>query len=410
MSWSLYLALKQLFPTGKKVSFFAVMSMLGVALGVAVLLCVSSVMNGFGKEIREKLIEVNGHLQIYGDGILENPEALAARLAKDPEVAGATPLSEGVVMIQYLNRPAFPGVRGLDPDSAESVIPLKKYMLDGSLDDLEDDSVLLSSQLAASLGAYAGQEVDMFTPLMLDRLKKDEVLLPKTLRVAGIFETGWSQVDANTAVITLRLMRELYALNDGAHKIAVRLKDAGTDIGRTMKAAERFNADLLKPPLTAMTWMDGNREFLNILLLEKTVMVFIMFLILVVAAFSIMTSLHTSVVRKTREIGLLGALGAVSRRTAAVFCWQGFVIGVAGSVLGVLLALLLLHYRNAIVGLFMDPLTMAKYYQFLSFPVDYAASDFVKVVLFAILAATAAGLLPAWRAARIKPSETLRHE
>jgi len=129
-----------------------------------------------------------------------------------------------------------------------------------------------------------------------------------------------------------------------------------------------------------------------------------------VAAFSITTSLHTSVVRKTREIGLLGALGARARQTACVFCLQGLVIGVAGSVLGCALALVLLHYRNAIVGLFMDPLTMAKYYQFLSFPVDYVASDFIKVVLFAVLAATAAGLLPAWRAARIKPSETLRHE
>jgi len=386
------------------------MSVAGVALGVAVLLCVASVMNGFGKEIRGKLVEINGHLQVYGNGILEAPEALAARLAKDPEVAGATPLSEGVVMIQCENRPAFPGIRGLDPKTATSVIPIDRYVFQGKWEDLDDDSILLSSQLAAALGAYVGGTVDVFTPLMLDRLKKDEVLLPRTLKVAGLFETGWSAVDANTAVVSLRLMRELYGLGEGAHKIAVKLKDAGTDMGLTARAAERFNDKVLSPPLSAVTWMDGNREFLNIILLEKSVMVFIMFLILVVAAFSITTSLHTSVVRKTREIGLLGALGARARQTACVFCLQGLVIGVAGSVLGCALALVLLHYRNAIVGLFMDPLTMAKYYQFLSFPVDYVASDFIKVVLFAVLAATAAGLLPAWRAARIKPSETLRHE
>ncbi len=410
MPWSLYLALKQLFPTGKIVSFFAAMSVLGVALGVAVLLCVSSVMNGFGKEIRDKLVEVNGHLQISDGGIMEEPYALAEKIAQDGEVSGVAPIARGVVMLQYGNRPSFPGVLGVGEAAGQEVIPLSKYVFMGSLEELDDDSILLSTGLARAIGTTLGEEVDLFTPLMLDHLKRDEVLLPRTLKVAGLFETGWSAVDENTAVVTLRLMQELYGLDKGAHKLAVRLKHADSDMGAAEREAERFNMELLRPPQTAMSWMDGNREFLSIILLEKTVMVFVMLLILVVAAFSIMISLHTSVVRKTREIGLLGALGARSWQSAVVFCWQGFLIGIAGSLLGCVLALVILKFRNEIVGLVMDPVTMAKYYQFLSFPADYVVADFVKIILFAIVAATLAGLLPAWRAARIRPSETLRHE
>jgi len=409
MPWYLYLALKQLFPSGRRVAFFTLASVAGVMLGVAVLIVVLSVMNGFGDEIRAKIVETNGHVRVETGGIMVDQDAVMAKIRARPEVAAAAPYAQGIVMLQADNRPAFPYIRGIDVAREQAVVPLEKFLVAGRVADLDDDSVFLSSELAASLGARIGQQVEVYSPLLLERLKKDEILLPRRVRVAGIFETGWNQVDSNTVICPLRLMQDLYGLGRGVHGVSVRLRP-GNDAD---EFAARLNA-MFSGTHHAVSWLDSNRDFLFVLQLEKNMLFFLLLFIVLVAAFAITGSLLITVVRKTREIGLLGAIGGKPRQVAACFCFQGFLIGVAGTALGIALAVTALTFRNEVMHAFaqvtQSQAALVRFYQFSNLPLSYSVHDFALIITSSIAIATLAGLLPAWRAARLKPVEALRSE
>lgn len=410
MPWYIYLALKQLFPSRRICSFFALVSILGVALGVMVLLVVQSVMNGFGAEIQRKVIDVGGHVRIESGAIIDDYHEVMEVARGLPGVEAVEPYAQGVVMAVHRNRPAFPYIRGIQPPNGEPVVvPLESFILMGSLDELDDEGIVLSSGLAAALAASVGSTIEVYSPLMLERLRADEVLLPRELRVVAIFEAGWNQVDSNTMVGTLRLMQDLYGLGPGVHGVAVRLdRDE-----RSASIAAALN-DVLDSPFHAYTWLAANRDLLFVLRLEKTVMFFIILFIILVASFSIASSLLTAVVRKTREIGLIGALGGRSWEIAGVFCLQGLFIGVVGTALGIGGAVLALAYRNEIVQTFArwtkSEAALLEFYQFADLPLRYETSDFVIIISFALVISTLAGLIPAWRASRLQASEALRNE
>lgn len=409
MPWYLYLALKQLFPSGKRISFSTAVSIGGVLLGVMLLIIVLSVMNGFGNELRSKTVDVSGHIRVEAEGLMSSPDPTLKTIRAMPEVQAASAYAQGVVMLQYQNKPQFPFIRSIDVDPANAVIPIQKFLLVGKMDDLDDDSVFLSSELAYSLAAQVGSKVDIYSPLLLDKLKKDEVLLPRSLRIAGIFQTGWNQVDANTVICTLRLMQDLYGLGHSVHGIAVRLKN-GDD---TDKVVQKLT-EVLPQNLHAISWRESSRDFLFVLNLEHNVMFFLLIFIELVAAFAIASSLVIAVVRKTREIGLIAALGGKPREVAALFCFQGLLIGLTGTLLGVVSAAVILHYRDNIIHSFAhvtrSEAALVQYYQFSSVPASYSAYDMTLVITSSIIISTLAGLLPAWRAAKLKPVEALRSE
>ena len=408
MPWPIYLALKQLFPTGR-VSFFTLISVLGVGLGVALMLVSTSVMGGFGHQIKRMIIDTQGEVQVKARGLMDPAAGVEKVLADEPGVAAFAPYAQGVVMLEYGRRPAFPAVQGFDLERIREVIPLRRYLTAGSLDDLDDDSVILSSLLASGLGVRPGDTVSIYTPLMLERMKQDEVLLPREVRVAGIFQIGHQQLDSSTVICPLRLMQDLYGLEKMVHGYNVRLKPgADADV-----VATRLNG-ALPPGVRALTWFEANADFQAVLAFERNMIFFLLTFIIVVAAFSITSSLLVTVVRKTREIGLLGAMGGKARDVAASFCVQGFFIGATGTVAGLAMGFALLHWRNAIVG-FIARMTMGeeafvRFYQFSNLPAYTTAKDVVIIVVFSILAATLAGLIPAWRAAKLKPVEALRSE
>jgi lipoprotein-releasing system permease protein len=251
---------------------------------------------------------------------------------------------------------------------------------------------------------------------MLDKIKRDNVPLPKELTVAGIFNSGFALYDSNTIAVTARANQDFSGYANAASEIEVRLDN--DDLGHTydVKAAlERALATFNQQraagaQLRVETWAERNQDQLDIQFVEKSVMFYIMIVIVIVAAFCILCSLATSVVRKTREIGVLGAMGARPRQVAAVFCLQGLFIGAVGAVLGVGFSLLLLHYRQNIITVFVDPRELVKFYNFYKFPVQYRVWDFVKILGFTFFISTLAGLLPAWWAARLKPADCLRYE
>ena len=411
MPWYVYLALKQLFPTGRRLSFFTAISVVSVALGVALLIVVLSVMGGFGYGIRQMIVNTQGEVQVQARSLIGHPAEVLAQIEKVPGVVAAAPYAQGVVMIECGAKPAFPVIQGVDLTRVDKVVPLQNYVRVGSLGDLDDDSVILSSQLARGIGAHIGGKIEVYTPLLLEKLKNDEVILPRELTVVGIFEIGHPQLDSSVVIVTLRLMQELYGLGDAVHGINVRIAP-GLDAD---EMAARINAAL--PPAAnarARSWFEVNQDFLWVLQLEKNMMMFVLLFVVLVAAFLTMSLLLVLVLKKTREIGLLGALGAGRREIALCFCLQGVAVGVAGTALGLVLGFTALHFRNDAVALITrftgSQEVLARFYQFSQLPAHTEPRDLVVIVISALVLSTLAGLIPAVMAARMKPVEALRSE
>ena len=411
MPWFLYLAFKQLFPSGRRFPFFTFMSGLGVAVGVALLVVATSIMGGFGHGIRAMIVDTQGEIQVAGPTVIQDPASLIARVEKVPGVAGVTPYARGIVLLLHENKPDYPAIIGVDLDRVGKVIPLDRYMLQGRLEDLDDDSVILSATLAAKLGVRVGAEVQIVSPLIIEKLSNDEVMLPRNFRVAGIFQIGHQHLDRALVIAPLRLMQELYGLGRTAHGLNVRLKP-GVDEYAT--AAEMNRTVFAVGPVRAWTWFESEADFQSIVRFEKYMIFFLLTFIVVVAALSIMSSLLISVVRKTREIGLLGALGGSSRDVALCFCAQGLLLGVTGTLAGLGIAWVVLTYRNEIVQvlarLTVGPEVFQQFYGFVNLPSHTSVNDLVIIIVGSILASTLAGLVPAWRAAKLKPVEALRSE
>src|SRR5271165_72451 len=407
--WYLYLALRQLFPTGRWFPFFTLISTLGVALGVALLVIVMSVMGGFAHEIRHMIVDTEGEVQIVARGWIADYPSVIRKVESVPGVSAATPYARDAVMIKFGDKSAFPMLRGLDLSSVERVTRLASYVRIGSLDDLDDDSIILSAQLAASIGAGVGDTVEVYSPLIINKLSADEVFLPRQVRVVGILEIGHQQLDSSTVYGTLRLAQDLYGLGSTVHGIDVRV-DPGVE---EEVVAARINA-VLPGDIRAFSWEESFSEFLWVLNLERGMIFFLLLFIVIVAAFSVTSSLLISVVRKTREIGLLGALGGRPIHVAACFCAQGLFIGVLGTAAGLALGFTGLAFRNDLV-LWITRVTqreevMRRYYQFSELPSHISGATVALIVVLTIAISTLAGLLPAWKAARLKPVEALRSE
>jgi lipoprotein-releasing system permease protein len=407
--WYLHLALRQLFPTGRRFPFFTVISTLGVTLGVALLVIVMGVMGGFAYEIRHKIVDTEGDVQIKARGWIADYASVVKRVESVPGVAAATPYASDAVMIKFGVKSAFPMLRGIDLATVSRVTPLEKYMVIGSLDDLDDDSIVLSAQLAQSIGANVGDTIEVYSPLIINKLGEDSVFLPREVKIVGILEIGHQQLDSSTVYGTLRLAQDLYGLGSTVHGINVRL-DPGVNED---DGAARINA-VLPEDVRAFSWQDSFSDFLWVLNLERNMIFFLLLFIVIVAAFSVMSSLLISVVRKTREIGLLGALGGRPIEVAACFCAQGFLIGVLGTAAGLALGFTSLAFRNDVV-LWITRITqrqevMRRFYQFSELPSHSSGSTVALIVVMTIVISTLAGLLPAWKAASLKPVEALRSE
>jgi lipoprotein-releasing system permease protein len=416
MPWYLYLALKQLFPTGKWGTFFTVVSVLGVILGVWLLIIITGVMGGFGHKYSRMIIETQGEIQIRG-ALIPRHDDLQRTLEKIPEVAATMPIIEGIVMAQNGNRITFPSAIGIDTATAEKVIPIEKYLIKGSLPlaDLDDDRVILSQGVRAELGIHAlGEKVARGPPhLTADKFSTHDatMLFPTDLEVSGVYEFGHQQLDKQLIVLTLRRAQDLFGLDDTVTGINLRLAPGAN----AMQVAQQINATL--PPgsgLLARTWMQSGEAFLFALKIERILVVLIVSAVIFVVAFLVTAMLFVAVARKTRDIGLYGALGATPWQSALCFCFQGIIIGITGTLLGLALGLLTLAYLDPIVK-FLAWLTgswelLEAIYDFANVPTHLTAGNIAIICLYSIGMSTLAGLIAAWRAAKLKPVEAMRSE
>jgi lipoprotein-releasing system permease protein len=410
----LALALRFMRPKRNYVSAITLLSLLGVVFGVMVLIVVLSVMEGFERQLREKIVGFSAHATITNYGLLRDADALMARLGAEPGVVAVTPFVVGPVLAEASNRVSTPFIKGIDPVSHERVTPLKDHLVAGEW-LLGPDSILVGSEWARRNEAWVGDKVLIYSPRNLSKLRQqragpgEEFFLPSEYIIRGIFSTGFFEYDSNFMLFSLPEAQRLYAIEDAVHGLAVRLDDA-------LEAdpfKQRIN-QTLEPPLTAITWIDQNRTLVQQVAVERRVMFFILLFIMLVAAFGLTSTLITITVQKTREIGLLKALGATDAQVAAIFTLYGLVVGLLGAAVGVASGLALVAFRNDFSNwlshTFRIDIFPAEIYNFLEIP---AVVDPVTVAFIAacgVLLSTAAAVFPAISASRIDPARTLYHE
>ena len=407
-SFSLFLAFKYLKPKRSFLSVVTLLSLLGVTLGVAVLIVVLSVMTGFDETWREKILSFNAHVKVteYG-GVVHQPEKLLEMVSKMDGITGAAPNLEGLVFIQTEDdRVHTPMLRGVDPVLERTVSKVPDSIIEGEF-SVGYGEIVIGRDLAYRLGLRLGDSLLVYSPQNF--VSQDELRLPEELTVSGIFEVGMWEFDGNYVLTSLETARSIYDVEQGVHNIQI-MTEQPMNAMRTAKDI----GDQLGPYFSSRSWIDLNRQMFTALQTEKNMMFFLLIFITIVAAFGITNTLITLTVQKTHEIGLLKALGFSNRRIVNIFLWIGAVQGVIGTGLGLGFGLLALKYRNELLNFissqFRVDLLPKELYQLSQIPAHTTTSDVVTVCATVLIICTLAGLVPAWRAAKLEPAEALRGE
>lgn len=406
MPFSLFLALKYLKPKRSYASIITIISVIGVMLGVAVLVIVLSVMSGFDEMWREKILSFNAHITVYGASGIEDEAADIARVMRVAGVRAAAPYFQGPVVIQHQGQIFTPVIRGVDPLLEPTVSTIPTNIVMGRY-DLSGSGILIGRDLARRMNVRVGDKLLLNSPRAF--LSKDEIHLPEEFVVTGIFEMGMWEFDSGFALCSLEMARELYGVERGSQALRVMTVDplkAGEVAGPVQMAfGEGYVVE---------TWMDQNRQLFGALRVEKNMMFFLLIFIAIVAAFGITNTLITVAVQKTREIGLLKAMGFSSGSIMGIFFWQGWIEGMIGTFSGIAAGLFILARRNDLMhwlaSTFNLELFPKELYRLSEIPAKISAWDILLVASLVVVICTLAGFIPAYRAARLDPVKALRNE
>jgi lipoprotein-releasing system permease protein len=393
------------------ISFISITSMLGVALGVAALIVVLSVMNGFQKELRTRILGVASHVQIMGlDGKLSDWRNIAAEAQSHPEVIAAAPYITAQGLISHHGSVQGTLVRGVLPGAEAKVADVGQHMRSGSLDDLRPGrfGIVLGVDLAMSVGARVGDKIVLIAPQgqvtpagILPRLKQFEVV--------GIFEVDMAEYDAGLAFMHLEDAQKLYRLEDKVSGVRLKLHD--------LFKAPRVARDLMRTlssDVYATDWTRSHANFFRAVQIEKRVMFIILVLIVAVAAFNIVSTLVMAVTDKRADIAILRTLGAAPGEIMRIFIIQGALIGAVGMIAGVICGVLLAANIEVVIPAIERVLGvqfLAKDVYYISdLPSDLHLQDVVVIGLTSFGLSLLATIYPSLRASRVNPAEALRYE
>jgi len=389
----------------------SLVSMIGIAVGVWALIVVLSVMNGFQKEVRTRILGVASHVQIFStSNRLDDWQGIARLAAQHPRVLATAPFVQAQAMLAAGQAVRGAVVRGILPGEEERVADLGKLMRLGSLDALRpgEFGVVLGVDLARALGVLPGDKVAVVAP---QGLVTPAGVIPrlKQFTVAGIFEAGITDADSALALINLRDAQTLYQMGDAVSGVRLKLDDlfAARTVARELLVS-------LPQDAIASDWTRSHANFFRAVEIEKRMMFIILTLIILVAAINIISTLVVAVTDKQADIAILRTLGAAPGSVMQIFVVQGMVIGVIGTLIGAALGIVTALNIDVIVPAIENALSIKflskDVYLIPELPSDLQAGDVGAVVLMALALSFVATIYPSWRAARLNPAEALRYE
>ncbi|MFA5114862.1 MAG: ABC transporter permease [Candidatus Omnitrophota bacterium] len=386
-----YLATKR---KEKFISLISIISILGVAIGVAALIVVLAVMSGFDRDLRDKIVGNYSHITIAGYQGIDPAgyDQIREKLNGRPHVKGFSPYVQGQMLVREGERLFAVSVRGVDPVTEKNVTRLSRYMRQGDIDNLTDGTVIVGKELALYLGAGLNSTLNVYSPLGRQH----------SLKVVGIFNSGMYDYDMNLCFVDLKTGQEILGLGDRVSAVAVKLDNLYLAPKIKYLLASELGRDY-----ALSTWSEANRNFFAALKLEKLTMFIILTLIVLVASFNIISTLIVMVVEKTKDIGILKAIGMPQSGIKKIFVCQGLLIGMLGTVLGALTGIVLC--------------ALLKKYQFIRLPQDIyyidrlpvaiqVWPDIALIAMAAMVITLASTVYPAVKAAGLKPVEALRYE
>jgi lipoprotein-releasing system permease protein len=393
------------------ISFISGVSMLGIALGVAALIIVLSVMNGFQKEVRDRMLSVVPHVEIYAAGGAALPDwrATATQARGNPQVIGASPFVAAQALIARGDEMRGTIVRGISPEDEATVTELGARLKDTVFAQLKPGGwgIALGAELARALGVKAGDKVTLVAPGgqltpagVVPRLKQ--------FTLVGTFDTGHYEYDSGLALIHVDDAARLFRV-EGPTGVQLRLKD----LHQAREVAEQLAREL-GPQVVVSDWTRTNRNWFAAVQLEKRLMFIILTLIVAVAAFNLVSTLVMTVTDKRADIAILRTLGASPRSVMGIFMVQGAASGVIGTFGGVALGLLVAFNVDVIVPAIESLLHVSflpgSVYLISRMPSEPQSGDIVPIVAISLLLAFVATLYPSWRASRVQPADALRYE
>lgn len=392
------------------ISFISVMSVASIALGVMALIVVLSVMNGFQKEVRDRMLSVIPHIEVLSyEGAMADWKTPATIVEQNPHVKGVAPFSSGQGLLSTGRNVRGVLLRGIDPQREPTVSDINKQMFTGSLSDLKvgEYNIVLGLDLARLLGVRVGDKVNVIIP---QGRATPAGIVPRmrAFTVTGIFSSGHYEYDSSMAVINMKDCQTLMH-HTGPDGLRIRVDD--------MNEAPAIAYELLtalKGDYAVTDWSRQNRTWFAAVQVEKRMMTIILFLIVLVGAFGLVSSMVMTVTEKQSDIAILRTLGASPGSIMTIFMVQGAIVGVVGVACGVALGLLIACNLDVIVptieSLFGVQFLPKEVYFISSLPSDPRMSDIVPIASFSLILSLLATIYPSWRAARTKPAEALRYE
>ena len=393
------------------VSFVALMSVVGLMLAVATLIVVLSVMNGFERELRSRILSVTSHATLSElEGPMADWRTLQPAVARQPGVLAAVPYIEEQSMLAHGPYVVGATVRGILPGEEQRATRLGERLLSGHLDDLQSGSyrVILGSALARELHARVGDSVVLIAP---EGTATPTGVVPRMrrFRISGLFESGMYEFDRGLALVHMEDAARLYRLGNRVTGIRLALQDALRAPTAVRQIARRLGGGFY-----VSDWTANHVNFFRSIELTKSMMFVILLMIVAVAAFNIVATLVMIVKEKQTDIAILRTFGAAPRNVLAAFAVQGVLIGLVGTGLGALLGAVLADHLQAMVAALEHALNTrfldASVYYMSELPAYVEGMDVLRVCSVAFLLCAVATVYPAWRAARTIPAEALRHE
>ena len=392
------------------ISFISLISMVGIALGVSVLIVVLSVMNGFQTEVRTRILGVASHLILTGaNGIVGDWKSVASAATGHPKVVAAAPFIQAQGMLSSDRGARGVGVRGVLPQAEDKVADFSQHMVSGSIDALQPGAfgIVLGADLARALGVILGDKIALIAP---QGIVTPAGVVPrlKQFTVVGTFDVGFNEADSGLALIHLDDAQKLYQMEGQVSGVRLKLQDlfeAG-QVGRELMAQ--------RPDVFAWDWSRSHPNLFRAVQIEKRMMFIILTLIIAVATFNVVSTLVMLVTDKQADIAILRTLGSAPRSIMQIFMVQGSVIGVLGTVLGiaggVVLALNVERVVGSIERLFGISFMSKEVYLIPYLPSELQGADVVGIALISLVLSFLATLYPSWRASKVNPAEALRYE